>query len=55
MNAKRILEAVKLFKGVKSVSVATEEQIENLSILKACKSARKTEKVSKEEILEQLQ
>ncbi|MGV8094464.1 MAG: hypothetical protein AB2L24_21635 [Mangrovibacterium sp.] len=49
-NAKRILEAVKLLKGVKS-AILTEEEMENISILKACKAARRTTKVSKEEVL----
>ncbi len=53
-NKKRILEALKLFKGVTHVSVATDDQLENLSMLKACKAARKTKKVSKDEILKNL-
>jgi len=49
-----ILKAIKLFKGVKSVSVATDEQLENFSILKACMIAHKTKKVSKDDVLNAL-
>jgi len=50
-DANLILKAIKLFKGVKNVSIATDEQLENLSMLKACKVARKTKKVSKDDVL----
>jgi hypothetical protein len=53
-NAKRILEAILLLKGVKNARVATDDQLENISMLKACKAARKTKKVSKTDILDAL-
>lgn len=53
-NAKHILNAVKLFKGVKTALIATDEQMENLSILKACIDGRKTKKVTEQEILNAL-
>jgi hypothetical protein len=53
-NARRILEAVRLLKGVKSATIAGEEELENISMLKACRAARRTDKVSKEEVLNAL-
>lgn len=53
-KAKQILEAVSLFEGVTSATLATDEELENRSILKACKSARKTAKVSKTDVLNAL-
>jgi hypothetical protein len=53
-DKKRIIDAFKLFKDVKKVSVATDEELENLSILKACKAGRKTKKISKSELLKAL-
>jgi hypothetical protein len=53
-DKKRIIDALKLFKDVKKVSVATDEELENLSILKACKAGRKTKKISKSELLKAL-
>jgi hypothetical protein len=53
-NAKQILNAIKLFRGVKNASLATDEQMENASILKACIDGRKTKKVSKETIYNSL-
>jgi hypothetical protein len=53
-NKKGLIQAIKLFKGVTSVKTATEEELENISMLKACKAARKTSKVSKSDILNAL-
>lgn len=53
-KAKHILSAVKLLNGVTRAEIATDEYMENISILKACKTARKTPKVSKSEILDAL-
>lgn len=53
-KAKQILDAVKLLNGVIHATIATEEEMENLSILKACKAARKTEKVTKTDVLNAL-
>jgi hypothetical protein len=53
-NYRPIIEAIKQFKGVESAKLASEEQLENLSILKACKSARKTILVSENEIFSAL-
>jgi uncharacterized protein (UPF0371 family) len=53
-NAKHILEAVKLLKGVKNATITSDEDMENISMLKACKAARRTPKVSKEEVLNAL-
>ncbi len=53
-KAKQILEAVRLFKGVTSASMATYGEQENIAMLKACKDARKTSKLSKEELLNKL-
>ncbi len=53
-NAKQILNAIKLFKGVKKVALASDEEIENASILKACIAGRKTKKVSEQAILDAL-
>ncbi|PTN07963.1 hypothetical protein C8N47_1113 [Mangrovibacterium marinum] len=54
INAKRILEAVRLLKGVEKATIATDEELENISMLKAMKVARKTPKVSKDEVLKAL-
>ena len=53
-KAKHILSAVKLLNGVTRAEIATDEYLENISILKACNAARKTPKVSKSEILDAL-
>lgn len=53
-KAKQILDAVKLLNGVTNAAIATEEEMENLSILKACKAARKTEKATKADVLNAL-
>lgn len=53
-KAKQILDAVKLLNGVTNATIATEEQMENLSILRACKAARQTEKVTKTDVLDAL-
>ena len=57
-NAARIKEALKLFKGVKTVSdklqLSDIEELENRSILKAVKAGRKTPKVDESEILNAL-
>jgi hypothetical protein len=50
-KAKRILEAIKLLNGVTSATIANDEDLENISILKACEAARKTPKISKEDVL----
>lgn len=53
-KAKHILSAVKLLNGVTRAEIASDEYLENISILKACNAARKTPKVSKSEILDAL-
>jgi hypothetical protein len=53
-KAKNILEAVKLLKGVNLAEVASDEFMENISMLKACKSARKTSIVSKSDVFDAL-
>jgi hypothetical protein len=53
-NYRPIIEAIKQFKGVESAKLASEEQLENLSILKACKAARKSDLVSEDEIFSAL-
>jgi hypothetical protein len=53
-KAKNILDAVKLLKGVTHAEIASDEYLENISILKACKAARKTQKVSKADVLNAL-
>ena len=53
-KAKNILEAVKLLKGVNLAEVASDEFMENISMLKACKAARNTSFVAESEILEAL-
>lgn len=50
-KAKRILNAIKLFDGVSNATMATDEELENFSILKACIAARETPKVSEEDVL----
>jgi hypothetical protein len=54
-KAKKILSAVKLLNGVTNAKIVTDEYLENISILKACKAARKTPIVSKSEVLNALQ
>jgi len=53
-NARRILEAVRLLKGVTAATVTSDEELENISMLKACKAARRSPKVPKEDILNAL-
>ncbi len=53
-KTKHILEAVKLLKGVSNAEVASDEFVENISMLKACKAARNTSIVSKDDILNAL-
>ena len=53
-KAKNILEAIKLLKGVNQAEVASDEFMENISMLKACKSARKTSIISTEDVLNAL-
>ncbi|MEI8113226.1 MAG: hypothetical protein WCI54_06330 [Bacteroidia bacterium] len=53
-KAKQILDAVMLLKGVTNANIATAEELENISILKACKEARKTSKVTKSDVLNAL-
>ena len=50
-KAKRILNAVKNLNGVINASIANNEDLENISILKACQAASKTPKTSKKIIL----
>lgn len=54
-QAKKILQAVRLLNGVTKARIASEEYLENISILKACIAARKTSKVSKSQVLNALQ
>ena len=51
LKAERILNGVKLLNRVTNVSIANDEDLENISILKACKAGRKTSKVTKDEVL----
>ena len=51
LRAKQILDAIKLFNGVANAAIATDEELENLSILKECKAARKIPKSNKAEVL----
>ena len=53
-KAKRILDAIKLLNGVTYASIANDEDLENIFLLKACEAARKTLKVSKEDVLNTL-
>lgn len=53
-KAKQILDAVKLLNGVTNATIATEEEMENLSILKACKAARRRTKATKTDLLSAL-
>ena len=53
-KAKRILEAIKLLNGVTNATIANDEDLENISILKACEAARKTQKISKDDVLNAL-
>ncbi len=53
-NAQRILDAIRLLKGVEKATIATEEEMENISMLKALRAARRTKKVSKAEVLKAL-
>ena len=50
-KAKRILNAVKLFNGLTNASIANDDDLENISILKACQAARETPKVTKDDVL----
>jgi hypothetical protein len=54
VNFRPIIEAIKQFKGVESAEVATEEQLENISMLKACITARKSVLVSEDDIFSAL-
>jgi len=51
-KAKHILDAVKLLKGVSKAEVASDEFMENISMLKACKAARNSSFINESEILE---
>jgi len=51
LKAERILNGVKLLNRVTNVSIANDEDLENISILKACKAGRKISKVTKDEVL----
>ncbi|HDR52096.1 MAG TPA: hypothetical protein ENN90_10850 [Mariniphaga anaerophila] len=53
-TAKPILNDVKLLNGVTRAEIASDEYLENISILKACKAARKTPIVSKSDVLDAL-
>ena len=53
-KAKRILNAVILLNGVTKASIANQEDLESISILKACQAARETPKVTKEDVLNAL-
>ena len=53
-NANQILEAVRLLKGVTSATIASDDELENISILKACKAARETAMATKDEVLNAL-
>ena len=53
-KAKHIRDAVKLLKGVSQAEVASDEFMENISMLKACKAARNTSFVAESDILEAL-
>ena len=53
-KVKHILDAVKQLKGVTRAKIATEEDLENISILKACKDARHSPKVNKSDVLDAL-
>lgn len=54
-KAKHILNTLKLLKGVTHASIANDEDLENISILKACEAARKTPKATKDDVLNALQ
>jgi len=54
LKAKQILEAIKLLNGVTNAAIATSEELENISMLKACKEARKTTKATKTDVLNAL-
>jgi hypothetical protein len=53
-KAERILNTVKMLNGVTQADIASDEYLENISILKACKTARKTPKISKSDVLNAL-
>jgi len=53
-NANQILEAVRLLKGVTNATIASDDELENILILKACKAARKTAKATKNDVLNAL-
>ena len=50
-QAKRILDAIMLFKIITNATIITDNDFENLSVLKAYQAARKTQKATKEDIL----
>ena len=51
-KAKNILDAVKMLKGVSHAEVASDEFMENISMLKASKAARNTSFVAESDILD---
>jgi len=51
-DTKQILNAVKLLNGVTRAEIASDEYMENISMLKACNAARKTPKVKKSDVLD---
>ena len=53
-KAKRILNAVKLLNGVTNASIANDNDLENISILKACQAARETSQATKDDVLNAL-
>jgi hypothetical protein len=53
-KTKNIPHAVKHFNGVTHAKIASDEYPENISILKACKAARKTSVISKSDVLDAL-
>jgi hypothetical protein len=53
-QAGSILKLVKKLPGVKSATVASKNDLENISMLKACKAARRSKKVSRSEIINAL-
>lgn len=53
-SANQILEAIRLFKGVTNAAIASDDELENASMLMACKSARKTAKATKTDVLNAL-
>lgn len=53
-KAKQLIETIKLLNGVTNASMATSEELENISMLKACKEARKTPKASRADVIDAL-